>query len=234
MRVLGVLLLLVALAVLGLFLWPVVKPETVPKPAASEAAKAYRRAAPVMAEAASTNSQAPGKLEAAAAGAHPGEAAAGATGPLCDKVYPADRAPLVRLPQGKHPRGGDPRARPGQWQWLNLWAAWCKPCKEEMPILSDWARTRDGKRPHPIYLSLDDDERQLRRYLDEQGGALAGEFLWLDDDDVRAAFFGAVDLPNPPTLPVQLVLDPQGRLRCVRVGSISRAELDEATRVFGW
>jgi len=230
-RVVGVLLLLVALGVLGVFVWPLVKPGAQPQSALPEA-KGYSRAAPVVAEAATSNTREPGQLEAQAAKAH--DEAGGAKGPLCDKLYPADRAPVVRLPQGKHPRGGDPRALPGQWQWLNLWAAWCKPCKEEMPILSDWARARDAKRPHPVYLSLDDDERQLRRYLTEQGGALAGEFLWVDDEDVRAAFFPSVGLPNPPTLPVQLVLDPQGRLRCVRVGSISRAELDEATRVFGW
>ena len=233
MRVLGVLLLLVALAVLGVFVWPLVKPGAVPTKPAPQASQAYSRAAPVVAEAAATNTLEKGQLEAQRA-AGEGHAEAGPTGPLCDRQFSADRAPVLRLPAGKHPRPQDPRAMPGQWQWLNLWAAWCKPCKEEMPILSDWSRARDGKRPHPIYLSLDDDERQLRRYLDEQGGALAGEFLWLDDEDARAAFFGAIDLPNPPTLPVQLVIDPQNRLRCVRVGSISRAELDQATRVFGW
>jgi len=232
-RVLSVLLLLIALVVLGIFVWPLVKPGALSTTPAPEAAKAYSRAAPVVAEAAATNTREPGQLEALRAKAA-AEGEGEARGPLCDKVFAADRAPVIRFPEVKHPRPHDPRALPGQWQWLNLWAAWCKPCKEEMPVLSDWARSRGAKRPHPIYLSLDDDERQLRRYLDEQGGALAGEFLWLDDEDARDAFFGSVGLPNPPTLPVQLVLDPQNRLRCVRVGSISRAELDEATRAFGW
>ena len=28
----------------------------------------------------------------------------------------------------------------GAWTWINFWAAWCVPCKEEMPRLMGWEK----------------------------------------------------------------------------------------------
>jgi len=160
---------------------------------------------------------------------------ASAPGPLCDRSFEAGRSQPLSLPAGPVIRAGAPvRAR--AWTWVNLWAAWCKPCKEEMPLLSSWAarRREAGAALRVVFLSVDDDERQLRRFLEDQGRSVPDEFRWVPDEAIRSRFYHAIGVEDPPTLPVQVVLDPEGRLRCVRTGSISERDLDEAARLFGW
>jgi thiol-disulfide isomerase/thioredoxin len=232
----AILLLLVAMALLGVFLWTYLKPETVVKGAKpetfsevrSQAVETDRPAPP-----APRGAEGPAAAEAPAAHAAPAQPAA--TGPLCDTLLDASSARALSLPPGRTIKKG-PAVRSGAWTWVSLWAAWCKPCKEEMPLLSDWAgrlRSR-GAAIKATFLSVDDDERQLSRYMAAQGQGIFGDFLWVHDEAARARFYDAIGVKNPPTLPVQVILDPAGRLRCVRVGSISQKELDEATRTFGW
>jgi len=158
------------------------------------------------------------------------------SGPLCDRQPSEKEARTLGLPAGARLRQGP--GTPGRdWTWVNLWAAWCKPCKAEMPEIEAFVRRvrSEGGGLRVIFLSLDDDERQLRRFLQgEEGRALSGEVLWVQEESERASFFAALGVPNPPTLPVQVLLDPKGRMRCLRVGSITPAELEQARRTFGF
>jgi hypothetical protein len=105
-----------------------------------------------------------------------------------------------------------------------------------MPLLAAWARDlrARGAALRVVFLSLDDDERQLQRYMRGEGAGIEGDFLWAEEAEVRTRFLAAAGLGDSPTLPVQVLIDPAGKLRCVRVGSITRKELDEATRLFKW
>ena len=156
-----------------------------------------------------------------------------AVGPLCDQKYDAATGRTLGLPLGEVVRKGAGKA--GAWTWISIWAAWCKPCKIEMPILSAWAAKLRATGPgvRVVFLSVDDDERQLKRFLGAEGAGLDGEVLWVKEEAVRTAFYGAIKVDNPPTLPVQVLVDPQGKLRCVRVGSISDKELGDAAKTFG-
>jgi len=220
-RVLAVLILLVAIGLLGLFAWPLIHPEAVPGSPGSrqEPSRTQRVGLAVDAESEPEPGVEPEVSE--------------SSGPLCDRLYDAQTARPLALPTVREFSPGPP-ARPNSWTFVNLWAAWCKPCKEEMPLLSSWAsemRAR-GASLRVIFLSLDDDERQLERYL--KSASLAGKVVWAYETTSRERFLLAAGLPESPTLPVQLILDPLGRLRCVRVGSIGPKELDEATTLFKW
>jgi thiol-disulfide isomerase/thioredoxin len=241
MKALGVLLLFIGLAVLGVFLWPVLNPQAGSDATAAPEATTYRRAR-VVARAA-TSAPLPkddGKTVAAtrAAAEAPTKESA-PSGPFCDRLLSAKEGPRISLPKGAALPGlpaSTGEAHKG-WRWINLWAAWCKPCKHEMPILQSWATELNAKgdrAPQIVYLSLDDDERQLKRYLNGEGKPFADKVLWVQDESARSAFFKATGLENPPTLPVQILVDPKSRLRCVRVGSVTRADLDEVSRTFGW
>lgn len=223
------LLLLAALVTLGVFVYPAIHPERFEGPPPegfsqerSQVVAAGKVTVPVVSVSDAPDPRTP-------------QAVAEDAGPLCDQAFGAN-ARMVGLPTGTLIKK-DPRSpRDGAWTWLNLWAAWCKPCKEEMPLLAEWADRLNATRGRVrvVFVSLDDDERQLQRYMAEKGRSLSGDFLWLNDDASRARFFSAIGVDNPPTLPVQAILDPSGRLRCVRVGSIGPKELQESTRVFGW
>ncbi|HOU53370.1 MAG TPA: thioredoxin family protein [Myxococcota bacterium] len=155
---------------------------------------------------------------------------------LCDRQPSEKEARVLDLPPGDRVRKGP--GTPGKdWTWVNLWAAWCKPCKAEMPEIDAFVRRvrAEGGSLRVLFLSLDDDERQLRKYLEsEDGRNLAGEVLWVKEESVRGPFYAALGVQNPPTLPVQVLLDPKGRMRCLRVGSITPAELDRARSSFGF
>jgi thiol-disulfide isomerase/thioredoxin len=232
----GILVALAAIALLGVFAWPLLHPETVggPKPASAPAAVANPRSQAAGAEAASSPNPAPASAPAAEAHAAP-PAADEPAGPLCDQKFEAAAARALPLPAGATVRRGPP-VRGAAWTWVNLWAAWCKPCKEEMPLLVEWAQAlrARGAPLKVVFVSLDDDERQLQRYLKAEGAGIDGEVLWASDAAGRARFLQGAGLATPPTLPAQILLDPQGRMRCLRSGSVTRRDLDEATRTFGW
>ena len=149
------------------------------------------------------------------------------SGPLCDTLYEATAARVVELPSGQLLRKGTAGDK-GGWEWVNLWASWCVPCREEMPLLEAWAKERSVRL---VLLSIDDDKRQLDRFMAKDGTKLTSEVRWIPEGAPRMALFKALGIDNP-ALPVQALTDPQGRLRCVREGSIARGDLDEAARVF--
>ncbi len=48
---------------------------------------------------------------------------------------------------------------------LNFWATWCPPCVEEMPSLNRFARIFASRGVVVVAVSVDDDERALRRFV---------------------------------------------------------------------
>lgn len=242
MKFIGALLVLAALGALAFFAWPLLKPEAVqgarPQTFSSERSQGISSGpAAAPATPAATASSSPTIEETKAAAAAAAASPEAAAGPLCDSRFDAASARGLALPTGRWIKRFAPtgKATASAWTWISLWAAWCKPCKEEMPILSAWAtRLRgQGKGMKVLFLSVDDDERQLNRFMSAQGAALAGDFLWVEDEAARTRFYQSIGVSNPPTLPVQVLLDPSGKVRCVRVGSIGSRELDQAVREFG-
>ena len=116
----------------------------------------------------------------------------------------------------------------GRWTWVNLWAAWCKPCKEEIPLLKTWEGqlAQAGAPIHLAFLSLDDDERQARRFLESQPANGLRASWWLQEGKGRTAWLEALRLKSEPQLPVHILLDPQGAVRCVIEGAIEAGDYE--------
>lgn len=110
------------------------------------------------------------------------------------------------------------------WTWVNLWAGWCGPCKEEMPILAGWEKKlrSEGTPMHLAFVSIDDDERQALRFLQSQ--PTVKESFRLPEGGPRKTWLESVGLPEAPELPVHLLFDPKGALRCVVTGAIGEAD----------
>jgi thiol-disulfide isomerase/thioredoxin len=122
--------------------------------------------------------------------------------------------------------GPVPRTLPtggGRWTWLNFWAAWCGPCKEEMPRLRQWEAdlARAGSPVNLAFVSVDDDERQLVKFLQAQPKTGVRATYWLPDGPARDLWLAAMKLRNPPDLPAHGFIDPEGKLRCVVQGVVA-------------
>ena len=106
-----------------------------------------------------------------------------------------------------------------RFTWVNVWATWCAPCLEEMPMLGKWrdAFQREGT-PFDLELwSVDEDEAKLRERV-QQG--LPAPVTWVESPEALSAYLGKIGLDPDAMLPVQMLVDPKDQLRCVRIGSV--------------
>lgn len=118
----------------------------------------------------------------------------------------------------------------GRWTWVNFWAGWCGPCKEEIPRLRSFAAQEKNVRL--AFVSLDDDERQAKQYLESQGAGGFRASQWLKDDKQREAFLQPLRIDSMPTLPFHLLFDPDGKLRCRIDGAVDDTDLPALKKLF--
>lgn len=126
----------------------------------------------------------------------------------------------------------DPLASDGRWTWLNLWAAWCVPCKRELPLLLAWQRSLKNQL-NVSFVSLDDDERQLDKFLNDQPDDGLKRTYWLTEGEQRVAWLQALQLQDEPELPLQLLIDPKGQVRCQVSGAVEPSDLDALVQLLG-
>jgi thiol-disulfide isomerase/thioredoxin len=115
----------------------------------------------------------------------------------------------------------------GGYTWVNFWAAWCKPCKEEIPRLirfqQELAKSSPGFKLS--FVSLDDDERQLSGFLAEQPPAGLRRSYWLKEGKEREDWLKGAGVELDPDLPFHLLFDAKGKLRCVVKGALEDSDL---------
>jgi len=125
----------------------------------------------------------------------------------------------------------DPRSLLGRggWTWINFWAAWCAPCKDEMPRLLAWQDrlSKAGTPVHVAFVSLDDDARQLEQFLAQQGPDGVRASYWLADGPTRTAWLSSLKMKSSPELPEHAIVDPTGKVRCFLEGAIEEADYAE-------
>jgi thiol-disulfide isomerase/thioredoxin len=119
------------------------------------------------------------------------------------------------------------------WTWINLWAAWCVPCKQEMPILRAWEKQLSGERTplRVAFVSLDDDPRQLDTFLGAEPPSGMKATYWLEDGPRRAAWLKEAGFDGEPELPAHLLVDPSGKVRCRVQGAIEGADYVELVKI---
>lgn len=160
---------------------------------------------------------------------------------LCDADGNARGRNVSKTPLSHVEAPGSPRlegALPvprGQWTWINFWAAWCGPCKEEMPRLLAWQDklASAGTPFHLVFVSIDDDRRQLQQFLEAApSGGLKGSF-WLPEGPARAGWLQSLRMKSAPQLPVQALVDPAGKVRCFIEGAVDDRDYEEIAGLFG-
>lgn len=111
----------------------------------------------------------------------------------------------------------------GKWTWINVWAGWCEPCLEEIPLLKSW-EAKMSDRLRVVFVSIDDDPRLAVRFLTAQPKEGVRKSHHLGEIGTRAEWFETLGA-STSTLPVQILLDPDGGVRCVEGGAIDAADL---------
>ena len=115
----------------------------------------------------------------------------------------------------------------GEVVMLNVWATWCKPCRQEIPALDSLHREFAARGLHVAGVSIDviDDTARIAGFARELGASYA---LWLDPDDRVSNTFRAIGVPST------YLIDREGVLRWQHMGAVTasdeklRAVLDSA------
>jgi thiol-disulfide isomerase/thioredoxin len=140
------------------------------------------------------------------------------------------KATLSRAGKDKPP--ADLPVGDGKWTWLNFWAAWCVPCKEEIPRLSEW-RSKLSTKMELVFVSLDDDERQLETFIEKQPVTGLRSTYWLRDGKERQEWLAEAALEVDPELPMHVLVDPRGKLRCTINGAVDDSDYDRVAEIVG-
>ncbi|HEX2882382.1 MAG TPA: TlpA disulfide reductase family protein [Polyangiaceae bacterium] len=121
----------------------------------------------------------------------------------------------------------------GEWTWINLWAAWCVPCKQEIPLLREWEQ-KLSKGPQPlkvIFVSLDDDERQLSQFLKDQPTSGIKASYWLREGKERVEWLKSLRVDPDTQLPGHFLVDPKGAVRCFISGAVEPADFPRLQQI---
>ena len=160
--------------------------------------------------------------------------------PLCGGALEREGRAVAKKAIGRRGAAGEaelPAEPPltGGYTWVNFWAAWCVPCKEEVPRLMDWQKrlSTAGKSFRVVFVSLDDDERQLEKFLaDQPGGGLRSTY-WLREGQEREEWLLGAGVDPDPDLPMHLLVDSKGKVRCKVRGAVEDSDYAGLTALLG-
>ena len=109
-------------------------------------------------------------------------------------------------------------AHSGRFIVLNVWAAWCGPCRMELPSLDPLAASLDPERVAVIGVSIDRERAFTREFVSELGIAFTN--YWDGDRTLTGTILDAT------TLPLTLIIAPGGEILLRYVGARDWSEPD--------
>jgi thiol-disulfide isomerase/thioredoxin len=90
----------------------------------------------------------------------------------------------------------------GRWVFVNFWATWCAPCRDEMPSL-EMLNRRFGKDIVMLAVSVDDDQAQVARFFGDEKPSFT--VLW-DQEKKFTNIYGTNKFPET------YLISPDGRI----------------------
>ncbi len=107
-------------------------------------------------------------------------------------------------------RSVDLAALRGKVVLVDIWASWCAPCKEEMPMLDDMAARLKRKGVEIIAVSVDEKRASAMTFLRSRP---QWSLTLAHDPEGKVP-----DLLQPPKMPTLYIIDTHGILRYVNAG----------------
>lgn len=154
-------------------------------------------------------------------GANAASESSSAAAAVCDVWAEEDDAPELRWPELD--TSASISSSEG-WTWVSVWATWCAPCVEEIPRLVRW---RDEWEPlgSVVLLSVDESREQIQAFRDEN--AAIPESLRVSDVASFPRWLGAMGLAAMGSLPIQLLVDRDRRVRCIIEGTVDEEDFEQ-------
>lgn len=147
---------------------------------------------------------------------------------FCDTWNEPADAPDFSFP----PLDGEAPAAASGWRWVNIWATWCKPCIEEMPMMAKWkGELADDGLDDLVLVSADDTAEAVDSFRKEHPET-PETFRVQTPDDLKEWFVG-VGLDEGAPLPVHLFVDPQNKVRCLRAGGVGESDFASIEAMLG-
>ncbi|HXI54666.1 MAG TPA: TlpA disulfide reductase family protein [Polyangia bacterium] len=117
-------------------------------------------------------------------------------------------AMVVRTVDGK--RTIELAALKGKVVLLDIWASWCGPCREELPMLDEMAARLKSKGVVVLAVSIDEEQSAAQAFL-----AAHGKWTLTVAHDPKGK---VAELMQPPKMPTSYLIDARGILRYVNAG----------------
>lgn len=140
---------------------------------------------------------------------------------FCDVSAPLGQGPSLTLPTLEGPALPE-----GGWRWVNVWATWCAPCIEELPLIRSFSErlAASGSPVRTYFLSVDQTQEAITAFRAAHEATPEGARL--ADTAGLPALIAALGLDTGATIPIHALVDPGGHLRCARSGSITERDYE--------
>ncbi len=149
---------------------------------------------------------------------------------ICDVApSPGTKLVLPELAQGQAaPKASSERT------WLNVWATWCKPCVEELPMLAQWKSklAKEGISVSFQFLSADKDESAVVQFAKKTEGAPAT--LRIADPENLPEWLVSIGLDEGAPLPVHVLTNASGEVVCARAGAVAESDYAHVKEVLSF
>jgi cytochrome c biogenesis protein CcmG/thiol:disulfide interchange protein DsbE len=126
-------------------------------------------------------------------------------------------APVSTLPRLGAGGSGSLADFKGKPVLLNVWASWCDPCQEEMPLLEKAHRRMESAGGTVLGIDVQDDQEQALGFLREKGITFPS---LRDRDRSYVHRFGVTGYPET------FLIDSDGKVVGLRRGPVDQAWLD--------
>lgn len=115
--------------------------------------------------------------------------------------------------------------------WLNVWASWCKPCVEELPLLKRWESrlSSEGVDVSLRFLSADETEDALQRFAKKHTEVRSS--LRVKEPDALPKWLVSIGLDEGAPLPIHVLTDVSGKVVCVRAGAVGEDDYPHIKKI---
>jgi len=104
----------------------------------------------------------------------------------------------------------------GKPVFINFWATWCEPCREEMPAMQAVYDQYKDRGLVILAIDMEEDQRRVQRWI-EQGGYTFTFLLDSEGEQVKRY--------NINSSPTSYFVSPDGVIRDLKLGALSRTEM---------